>query len=213
MSATPGQVGPDKACTSSSSLAKIGLPGPGSESSGRDTHPRDHGRSWQRLASIGASNHEARSSDPRRDRLLPGARGRIRKTWGYGACTAPVRVGELALERRVSQVIGEMPFLWLGVPGPAGPGSDRKLIETGAIALLSNLDRRAIDPPSRGWLGRDATHVAVKGSGLWNVNHVAEQPRAPFLRLLEEYVCAGSAGNTGLARRSGIGAFGPDRTS
>jgi hypothetical protein len=115
--------------------------------------------------------------------------GHLVRTWGHGASApAPIRAGELPLETRVSQVIGQMPFLWLSVAGPAGPTNDRKLIEAGAIALLSNLDRSPLDPPSPGWLGRDAAHAAVRGSGLWNVSHVEEQPRIGFLDLLERYV-------------------------
>ena len=52
--------------------------------------------------------------------------------------------------------------------------SGRGVIEAGAIALLSNLDRPAVDLPSPTWLGHSSTRAAIRGSGLWNVNHVAE---------------------------------------
>jgi hypothetical protein len=77
-----------------------------------------------------------------------------------------------------------MPFLWLEVEDPAGPDSDRGVIEAGTIALLSNLDRAPIDVPSPGWLGRCARDRFIRESGLWNVRHVQDEPVAAFLAIL-----------------------------
>lgn len=91
-------------------------------------------------------------------------------------------------ELSVSQVIRYMPFLWLAVDDPPGKESDRKVIEANAIGLLSNLGRPPIDPPSPDWLGHSASHTAVCGSGLWNVDHVDEAYNPNFLTLLEQYI-------------------------
>ena len=106
----------------------------------------------------------------------------IATTWSVGStASAEVRTVEYPLERAVSVHIGAMPLLWLTVDDPPGPSSDRAVIEAGAIALLSNLDRPALDPPSAGWLGALSTRRLVRESGLRNVNHVQEPPDAAFL--------------------------------
>jgi hypothetical protein len=106
----------------------------------------------------------------------------ILSLWSVGrTARAEVRRAEYPLERAVSDHVGAMPLLWLDVDDPAGPKSDRGAIETGAIALLSNLDREPIDPPSAGWLGRRAHSRLVRESGLWNVNHVQKPPGGRFL--------------------------------
>ena len=113
----------------------------------------------------------------------------IRQTWGRGSSAgAEVRAAEYPLERDVSTYIGTLPFLWLAVPDPAGPGSDRRRIEAGAIGLLSNYRRPAIDPPSPGWLGRRADRAAIRESGLWNIDYVDGRHDPAFLDLLAQYV-------------------------
>ena len=95
---------------------------------------------------------------------------------------------EYLVERDVSAHIGAMPFLWVEVPGEAGVTSDRKLIEAGAVALLSDFEKAPIDPPSPGWLGHMAAHRLVRESGLWNVDHVGEQYDPSFLIRLENHI-------------------------
>ena len=99
-----------------------------------------------------------------------------------------LREAERLVEQAVSQYIRAMPFLWLAVEDPPSKTSDRKRIETGSIALLSNLGREPVDPASPGWLGRWADRELVRGSGLWNVNHVDEEYEPSFLLLLEQYI-------------------------
>lgn len=118
------------------------------------------------------------------------------KTWGVRAPdTKGFRAAELALEHRVSRVIGEMPLLWLRVDGPAGSTSRRGYIERNAIALLSNHDREPLDPPSDGWLGLDCPKGKVQRSGLWNQRHVEEAHDCAFVpafeRLVDEHVGPG----------------------
>jgi 5-methylcytosine-specific restriction endonuclease McrA len=94
-------------------------------------------------------------------------------TWGRTAVgSSDNRADEAALERAVSRYIGSMPLLWLDVPDRG----DRAALEAGLIALLSNADRDPVDPPSDGWLGHHADRRAIRRSGLWNVNHVDDQP-------------------------------------
>jgi hypothetical protein len=111
--------------------------------------------------------------------------GSTRNSWCVGStASSSVRRGEYALERAVSDHIGAMRFLWLDVDDPVGPKSDRRLIEAGAIALLSNLDRAPIDASSPGWIGHHADRRRVRESGLWNVNHVQDPPDGAFLDVL-----------------------------
>jgi hypothetical protein len=95
---------------------------------------------------------------------------------------------EQALERAVSRVIGAMPFLWLAAPDPPGRESARGVIEANGVALLSNWSKTPIDPPSPGWLGRDADRAQVRESGLWNVNHVDGGYDPAFLAVLAHHI-------------------------
>jgi hypothetical protein len=99
-----------------------------------------------------------------------------------------VRADELALEREVSRVIGNMSFVWLAIEDDAGPESNRGYIERNSIALLSNYDRPSLDLPSQSWLGHYSDRKRVKGSGLWNQNHVEEECDPAFLDRLEQLV-------------------------
>jgi hypothetical protein len=98
-----------------------------------------------------------------------------------------VREFEYPLEVAVSQYIGRMPFLWVAVDDEPSASSDRGVIEVGAISLLSNFDRVAIDAASASWLGKSADRSAVRSSGLWNVNHVQHEPTADFLDTLSTW--------------------------
>lgn len=150
---------------------------------------------WNRLSqhrgvrSSGGGNHRGSifrlivgAAIARRDRLdFP--------TWGKGS-SAPraIRDQEVALERKVSQVIGDMSFLWLPVEDAAGPDSLRGYVERNAIALLSNAGRKPIDPPSQEWLGHHSDRDRVRASGLWNQNHVDEDYDPAFLLVLRQFV-------------------------
>jgi hypothetical protein len=105
-----------------------------------------------------------------------------------------VREAEKELERKVSDYIGTMPFLWVEVGDTPGPQSDRAVIETNSIILLAGSDGRTpVDPPSKHWLGNYSNHDKIRHSGLWNLDHVAE-PAKPlaydpvFLQVLAKYV-------------------------
>jgi hypothetical protein len=99
-----------------------------------------------------------------------------------------LRQAERQVEAMVSQYIRAMPFLWLAVEDAPSKVSDRKVIEGNAIALLSNLGREPIDPPSSNWMGHWADRPAVRDSGLWNVDHVTEEYDPRFLDLLASYI-------------------------
>lgn len=108
---------------------------------------------------------------------------------------------EYPLERDVSRLIGNMPFLWVEVPDAPGVDSDRRLIERNAVALLSNRSRPVIDPPSSEWLGRRADRPAVRESGLWNVNGVDDEHDPAFLEVFERYVLRMGGEKTNQERR------------
>lgn len=95
---------------------------------------------------------------------------------------------ERAVEARVSDYIGAMPFVWLAVDDPSGVDTCRPYIERNSIALLSNFEKLAIDPPSPHWLGRHCPRDRVQRSGLWNQNHVKEEYDPSFLDTLDRLV-------------------------
>jgi hypothetical protein len=109
--------------------------------------------------------------------------------WGKGSTAdAAIRQVEYPLEVAVSRYIGNMPFTWIGVNDDPSIRSDRGVIETGAISLLSNRSRPTIDPPSASWLGRNADRAAIRDSGLWNVKHVDDLPTDRFLESMSFHV-------------------------
>lgn len=106
-------------------------------------------------------------------------------TWGQGS-NAPreVREVERALERRVSEIISAMPFLWLAVDDAPGADSLRGYVERNSIALLSNFGKAPLDAPGENWLGRWCNRDRIRSSGLWNSNHVDERYDPAFLACL-----------------------------
>ena len=102
-------------------------------------------------------------------------------TWGKGSSADRItRESEYLLEQRVSEYIGRMLFLWIGVDDEPGPLSERSLIERGAISLLSARSNPQADSASANWLGNFSDRSAIASSGTWNVNHV-DDPRQPRL--------------------------------
>ena len=90
---------------------------------------------------------------------------------------------ERLLEERVTDVIGNMPVLWLAVTD----ASRRKCIERNAIALLSNYRKKPLlDARSPNWLGLKCRNDKVPGSGLWNRQHVDKPYDPKFLKEMEE---------------------------
>jgi hypothetical protein len=150
---------------------------------------------WTRLSqhkgqrSTGGGNHRGSIF-----RLIVGAAlidrdGGDFPTWGDGnTADHDVRNGELALERKVSETVGNMPFLWLAIEDEAGPASWRGYIERNSIALLSNFNKRPLDPPSQNWLGRHSDRERVRKSGMWNQNHVDEAYAPAFFDVLDRLV-------------------------
>ena len=110
-------------------------------------------------------------------------------SWGRrNSADRATKQNEYALERAVTAYIGAMPFLWVEVDDPPAALSERGIIEAGAISLLSNFGRPAIDPPSESWLGHRAARPSIRASGLWNVNRVQDPPNADFLVALERRI-------------------------
>ncbi|WP_205648872.1 hypothetical protein [Acuticoccus kandeliae] len=101
-----------------------------------------------------------------------------------------VRAAELEMERKVSAAIGTMSLLWLAVDDDPAPQSARGDIERNAIALLSNLGKAPLDPPSASWLGHHCDRERVRGSGLWNNNHVDEKYDPAFLERMNTLLLA-----------------------
>jgi hypothetical protein len=109
--------------------------------------------------------------------------------WGEGSTAdRERRLAELAHERRVSEYIRDLPFLWVHIGDEPGPESDRAYVERNAIALVSNFERDSVDPRSDEWLGRESPRNEITDSGLWNIAHVDERHEAGFLDRLADAV-------------------------
>ena len=131
---------------------------------------------------------------------------------GWGDADAQRTSAEQPLEAAVSDHIGAMEVVWLDIPDDPGPQSLRGVIERGAIALLSNLGKAPIDPASAQWLGHRCNRSRVRGSGLWNNNHVDEDYDPAFLDRFEDLIgerpiyviqCAKSKREDGFWREAG----------
>ncbi len=102
--------------------------------------------------------------------------------WGEGSSAGRERrLNELELERRVSNYIRDLPFLWINVNDEPSPESDRAYIERNAIALVSNYQKEPIGTRDDQWLGTESPRNEISDSGLWNIDHVKEQYDPAFL--------------------------------
>ena len=86
------------------------------------------------------------------------------------------------------QAPGHSPIPFVNLDDEPGPDSDRAFLERNAIALLSNVGGRAIDPRRASWLGQYSQSAAIRDAGLWNVNHVEESFDPEFLDRLENAI-------------------------
>lgn len=150
---------------------------------------------WQRLsqhrgqARDGGGNHRGSIFRMIVGTALIKRHSHVTPTWGKGSSAkSDIRAAELAIEREVSQIIRGMPFLTLTIEDEPGAESERGFIERNAIALLSNLGKALLDPPSDAWLGRDCDRPRVRESGLWNQNHVNEDYDPAFLDSLDRLI-------------------------
>lgn len=110
-------------------------------------------------------------------------------TWGKGTSVSKkVSKQERLIEQEVTNIIGQMPFLWLEVNDEPSENSHRAILQQNIIALLSNWDKEPIDPTSENWLGTYCPTENVKSSGLWNTEHVDTEYDPVFLAILEAYI-------------------------
>lgn len=109
--------------------------------------------------------------------------------WGEGSSAGRERrLAELEMERRVSDYIRQLPFLWVNVDDEPGPDSDRSYIERNTIALVSNYAKEPLDSRDDQWLGKASPCEEICQSGLWNVDHVGEEYAPEFLDRLDQAV-------------------------
>lgn len=110
-------------------------------------------------------------------------------TWGEGSSAARERrLAEHEMEVRVSEYIRELPFLWVNIDDEPGPDSDRAYVERNVISLVSNYAKKSIDTRDESWLGKDSPRDEINQSGLWNIDHVAEEYDPVFLNRLSRAI-------------------------
>lgn len=105
-------------------------------------------------------------------------------TWAKGASANRDTVAnEEALEKAVSDYIGNMEIVFLNIPDEPGPNSLRGYVERNAIGLLAYREQS-----SASWLGLSTQNPAIVKSFLWNVNHIDYTPEEDFLKRLESLI-------------------------
>jgi len=108
----------------------------------------------------------------------------------WGQSTTPDKSDESAektLEQEVSKYLGRLLVAFVAVPGESEKSNDRAYLEQGLIALLSN-SHKPLDPPSYRWLGLTSSKREIRKSGIWNVNHTAQNYEPTFMEILDYYV-------------------------
>lgn len=109
-------------------------------------------------------------------------------TWGIGQnASIETKISEEILEKKVSEVIGNMNILWISINDIPGKESDRSFIEKNSIGLLSTFKRK-IDTASKNWLGNYNPNFYVKESSLWNVDYIKNDYDPRFLEILDTYI-------------------------
>lgn len=96
----------------------------------------------------------------------------------------------------VSTFMRSLSFVYVPVDDRAGRNSERRVIEMGAVSLLSNYgvpDGDAIDPPSPHWLGlrcetTKKPHDHIVKSGLWNIDGVRDVCDPEFLAAMQRRI-------------------------
>ena len=176
---------PGEERTHSGSEPRIVRVGTHATTGNSNTKLRDRLRNHKGSDKTGGGNHSGSIFRELVGRALMKSDGLVCLEWQHGdRLHQSATIGKDELERRVSAVIRQMPFLWVAVEGESGR-SNRDYIERNSIALLSNYLRPAIDPPSDGWLGSHCNAERVRDSGLWLSNHVNESHDDKFLEVLE----------------------------
>lgn len=119
--------------------------------------------------------------------------------WGHGSnAEKSIRESERPHEEHVSEYIGNMPFLCLGVDDKPGKNSDRAFIERNAITFLAGANGQSpADSPTENWLGVHSPREKIRLSGLWNLNHVGtpdkpESYEPGFLDAFEKHLARDS---------------------
>ena len=102
---------------------------------------------------------------------------------------ASIRKKEHALEKKVSDIINNMPFLWISTDRSLRPDQLNQFIKRNAVALLSNYNAEiTLDRPSPAWLGHYSPNESISLSGLWNYRNVDVVFNPKFLDYLEKLV-------------------------
>jgi hypothetical protein len=161
------------------------------------TYSGERRRLWDRLrehkgSETGGGNHRISLFRNVVGTALINKNGLDVPSWGKGKTARgnkEVKIAEHPLEREVSTIIRDMPFLWLSVGDDAGKGNRSYLVRN-SLALLSNYNQPPLDPPSPDWLGLRSNRERVRNSGLWNSNHVDERYDPAFLDQLYWLVAA-----------------------
>jgi hypothetical protein len=105
------------------------------------------------------------------------------------ASNTPIRKKEHTIEKKASDIISNMPFLWISTDRSSHPDQLNSFIKRNAIALLSNYHKQnVLDSPSLTWLGRYSLHEAIRLSGLWNHRSVDVKYNPRFLNSLDKLV-------------------------
>jgi len=109
--------------------------------------------------------------------------------WGDGSSASrELRLEELEMERRVSDYIRDLPFLWVNIDDEPGSDSDRAYIEQNTISLVSNYEKTPIDTRRDDWIGEYSASQEIQESGLWNVDYVDQRYDSGLLTRFKRYV-------------------------
>lgn len=93
-------------------------------------------------------------------------------TWGHGQnASKEVRQAEDALERKVSEYIGQLSVVVLDINDLPSSTSLRSYVEKNSIALVSSLNS-SFNFSTSAWLGNYSPRQEIRESALWNINYI-----------------------------------------
>ena len=105
--------------------------------------------------------------------------------WGKGqSAKKSISKSEVALERQVSEYIGNLCVLYVPIFDESGVGSARALIERQFIALFTE-NFCPLETLSPSWLGRFSDKSTIRQTGLWNVRDVGSEYDPKFISYFE----------------------------
>lgn len=107
--------------------------------------------------------------------------------WGRGqTSSAETRDTERSLERKVSDIIGNLLVRVVAIADRSTKASARSVVERLAIALFTE-NFQPVEAASSHWLGLSSQHDIIAQTGLWNLRDAGTRSDFRIIKMIDEY--------------------------